>query len=131
MKLAIAVLATVTAILSTGLLVILFILPWTSLVPNAIHSGSVTIIVSDVLLFAILIIAMVAALAVLITLIQQSSGTMTRITTMVTATAAAAAVADTAAGIVSVAHRTRSILWLDILLIALALAYGFGRRSRP
>jgi hypothetical protein len=129
MRLLLLILATATTVLSAGLLLVLFLIPSTSLVSNVIQSRTTIVFASAAFLFVILLISIIAGTLVLYADFRHSSVSVNRLATRMVSLAAAAVIVDLGASIVSSAHRIRSIWWLDALLVALALSYWGCKRS--
>jgi hypothetical protein len=129
MQLLLLIIATATVVLSGGLLLVLYLIPSSSLVSNALSSGHSAVIVADAIALAILLVATIAGVSVLVRENRRTSGRLNRLANTMVIAAAALGVIDLSVDIALPAHRARSIWWLDLLLIVLALAYWVRQRT--
>ena len=127
MNVLLLVLATATTMLSAGLLFVLFLMPSTSLVPNVVGTGRTAFVVSAAASFVLLVIGCMAGLSIIATTLRPASSIARLIASRIVLVAAATALLYAAAAAASPTHRTLSIWWMDILLVALALTYFLRR----
>jgi hypothetical protein len=133
MRVIVLILATATAVLSAGVLLVIFALPSTSIVASEIKSGGIAGIAgiaSDAVVFGILVIALLASISVIISANHHASPRTGSVATMLVAISVAAALIDIVAEFLSSTYRQRGIWWLNVLLGLMALTYLSYRRFR-
>ena len=131
MRLVVAMIATAQAILSAGMLAILFVLPNTSIIPNVLGSRpGVSEVVGITALAILLLLALMAAALVFNDMVKRPLQPFVR-TTAIAVSASVVAVALDALLAMLLPGPATTVFWPDASIILLALGYVLqGNRAR-
>ena len=132
MKIALLVLATFTALISAGLIVIFFLLPETSILGNLHGSGKNSGNALSVwFFFAVLLGGLIAGPAILLDTLKQDLSDVLQIFSVVAASLAGAiALTDIVVAGLSREEQIAHVMWLDLTILSLAILFLVSRHRR-
>lgn len=132
MKLLVTLLATFLTLYCAGWVLVLFILPATSIIPDLMRSKSGTAEIAGIIYSTLLhLFALIAGALVVRDMLRRSLEPFARATLTATLIASAVAAVDVLVALVSQDVRFVHVFWLDALVILSALAYiYYGEQVR-